>query len=238
VSRVRLWGQIDAFPVCFPLRTDRLKAVVVQFAVPAPAARPLLPGRCFELVEAAGKAHLVVTGLEFEGNTRQIGRRISLAFIVRPACDPAAPPGAFQWRSLVNQRFDREMGYRVFGIASTVVDLSVSFGAGPVTLEVQGEVTGDRGEPALRVRLPETPLGAAGVPMSAPIYTCRDGVAQRIQCEMSALRGVVSDTSAVDVSVGSGPLADALRLLGLPRAPERCLWGERLSATFDATSPV
>jgi hypothetical protein len=233
VSRVRLWGQIDAYPICFPLHTNRLSAVVTRFAVPVSAARPLVPGRFFEFVEVHGNAQLVVTGLEFDWGTWRDGRQVSLGFVVRPAWDPAAPPGTYLWRSLVNRRFDREAGHRVFGIASAVADVTVSCVIGAVNVGVE-----EHGEPALHLRLPRTAPRVAGAPIASQLYTCIDDVPHRTPFEIGAPRRVVSDTSAVEVSVGSGPLADVLRSLGLPRAPDRCVWDDRLAATFEAAIPA
>jgi hypothetical protein len=228
-----MWGQIDAYPICFPLRADRLSAVVTRYTVPASAARPFVPGRFFDLVECDGAAQLVITGLEFEGGDAGPGCQVYVAFRVRPVWDPAAPPGTYPWRSLVGRQFDRETGYRVFGVDSALADVSVSCDPGDVGFEVA-----DGGERALWVRLPEGTLGPAGAPASTPLYTCINGVPHRTPFEMTGMRGVVSDTSAVEVGLGSGPIADALRLLGLPRAPDVCLWDHRRTATFDATVPV
>lgn len=231
-----MWGQIDAYPIYFPFRTDRLKAVVTRFAVPISAARPLVPGHSFDLVEHDGAAQLVISGLEYGGGASAPGCQVYLAFRVRPTCDPAAPTGTYPWRSLVGRQFDRETGYRVFGVDPVVAGISVSCVPGDVGFEVADHR--EPGEPVLRVRLPEAPLGPAGPPASTPIYTCINGVPHRTPFEMTGMRGVVSDTAAVEVDLGSGPIADGLRGLGLPRAPDVCLWDHRLAATFDATVPV
>lgn len=234
-----MWGQIDAYPICFPFRVDRLKAVVTRFAVPISAARPLVPGRSFDLVEHDGAAQLVISGLEYGGGDSAPGCQVYVAFRVRPACDPASPAGTYPWRSLVGRQFDRETGYRVFGVDPVLADISVSCAPGDVGFDVADHGgPGEPGESVLRARLPEAPLGPAGAPASTPLYTCINGVPHRTPFEMTGMRGVVTDTAAVEVDLGRGPIADALRRLGLPRAPDVCLWDHRLAATFDATVPV
>jgi hypothetical protein len=235
-----MWGQIDAYPICFPLRADRLSAVVTRYTVPASAARPFVPGRFFDLVECDGAAQLVITGLEFEGGDAGPGCQVYVAFRVRPVWDPAAPPGTYPWRSLVGRQFDREAGHRVFGVDPVLADVSVSCGAGAPDGAIGFEVAhdGGSGEPALWVRLPPGTQGPAGPPVTTPLYTCINGLPHCTPFEMTAMRGVVADTSAVEVGLGSGAIADALRRLGLPRAPDVCLWDESLTMTCDATVPV
>ena len=40
------------------------------------------------------------------------------------------------------------------------------------------------------------------------------------------------------IEIGDGPVADELRSLGLPCAPDLATWGEGLSATFHLGQPV
>ena len=46
------------------------------------------------------------------------------------------------------------------------------------------------------------------------------------------------DPAEVRIELGSSPVADELRSLGLPRAPDLAVWGEGLRAVFGRPRPV
>lgn len=46
------------------------------------------------------------------------------------------------------------------------------------------------------------------------------------------------DASDVEIMLGVGPIADELRSLGLPTAPDFCAYGENLGAVFQLGSAL
>jgi hypothetical protein len=69
-------------------------------------------------------------------------------------------------------------------------------------------------------------------------YSMVGGVPYATRESVDMPTGVAPDPSAVVVDLGTGPIADALRRLGLPRTPNACLWGEGLSMSFHLARPL
>ena len=55
MSSIIEWGEIQGRPITFPLEVSNFNAVSMTFDVPSDAARALLPGDAFELVEEPGQ---------------------------------------------------------------------------------------------------------------------------------------------------------------------------------------
>jgi hypothetical protein len=132
----------------------------------------------------------------------------------------------------VNQQFTCEAGNRVMGFPKTVETIEVAYSDGSVTFSL---ATAEG--PQLSVTLPRAaPLGAAeGV--TAESYSYLDGVAHATELRMDMGTGMV-DPADVVVELGAGTIADELRSLGLPAAPDLATWGEGLTATFQAGRPL
>ena len=68
-------------------------------------------------------------------------------------------------------------------------------------------------------------------------YSYLEGAPMELPLTIEMGSGVV-DPASVRMELGEGPIADELRTLGLPTAPEMVLWGEGLRGTFLPPRPV
>lgn len=228
-----VWGEIDGRTITFPMEVTDFDAATLVFSVPAAAARALLPGDAFEVVEVAeGTAQLVVALCDYHENPWGDYLEVNLGFLARPAGAPAEVVGSFVYRMPVDQAFTCEAGNRVMGFPKTVEDLSVRHDGGRVTFALGGG-----GEPELAVSLPAAAPTGEPSRVETASYSYLDGVPHETPLAMDLGTGVV-DPAAVEVTLGAGPVADELRALGLPAAPDLATWGAGLTATFHLGRPL
>lgn len=233
MSNAIIWGIIDTQPVLLPLDVSEFNSAMMLFPVPAASARALIPGEAFEVVETEpGLGELIVAANDFRQNPWGDYDEIDIGVVVRPAGAPEDAHGGLVHRTLVNQRFGFEAGHRALAFPRTVNEIDVSYTDETVTFDLTVD-----GDPTLRLELPRAP--AAGPPerMGTPAYSLIDGVAYQTPVEISMPTGIV-DPDDVVVELGTGPLADELRGLGLPCAPTYSSWGEGMSATFHRPQPL
>lgn len=228
-----IWGMIDAEEIVFPLEIEEFSSAMLLFSVPAAAARSLLPTRAFELLEReAGWAVLILTALDFRRNPWGDYDEINLSFLGKPAGADDEEAGGILFRSLVNQRFGYEAGARAMQFPRAEDEIDVAYTDDTVTFDLAVE-----GEHTLRLRVPRA--GPEGEPerMNTIGYSYIDNVARCTHIEIDMPTGIV-DPEAVDLELGTGPLAAELRRLGLPGVPDYCAWGEGLSALFHRPQPI
>ena len=227
------WGEIQGRAITFPMEVAELRAATLLFSVPAVAARALLPGDAFEVVEVApGIAQLVVAACDYVRNPWGDYDELNLGFLARPAGARPEVIGSFVYRMPVNQRFTCEAGTRVMGFPKTVEDLTVDYHEAGVTFRLTME-----GRHVLTLALPRVPPLGPPERVAATSYSYLDGVPYGTDLSMDMGTGLV-DPAAVVLELGDSPVADELRSLGLPCAPDVALWGEHLSATFHLGRPI
>jgi hypothetical protein len=233
VSHAAVWGMIDAEPIVFPLVVDEFNAAMAVFPVPAPAARSLLPGDAFELVEPEpGSAKLVLAACDFRRNPWGDHDEINVGFLVRPRGAPVEANGVLMHRTFVNQRFTDEAGRRALTFPRVQDQIDVSYTADTVTFALAVD-----GHPALSLRIPRLAADAEPKRMTHVAYSCINNVARRVSLDIDIPQGSV-DPAAVDLRLDAGPVAAELRRLGLPRPPDFCTWGEGLSSRLLAPEPI
>jgi Flp pilus assembly protein TadD len=218
-----------------PPDVDEYDAAMLTFAVPATAARSLVPEGDFELVEKEpGFAQLIVFA---EDRCRSSVRRYNeLAFVlaVRPIGHPREPTGFLVTHRFVNAPLNDQHAQRtLIFFATTMAGISVVRSDHEVTVHL--EVDGDL---ALTFRLPRVPATDAPRRVNTTAYSMVGGIPCANTQTMDLPVGVVTDPTSVDVELGTGPVADVLRSLGLPRAPDACAWGEGLTLTSWLPRPL
>lgn len=227
------WGEIQGRTITFPMEVEELRAATLLFTVPAAAATALLPGAAFEVVEShPGAAQLVIAACDYVRNPWGDYGELNLGFLARPVGAPPDVIGSFVYRMPVNQAFTCEAGNRVMGFPKTVEDLTVAYTDDAVTFRLAMD-----GHHVLTLGLPRAAPAGPPERVAATSYSYLDGVPYGTDLSMDMANGWV-DPADVVLEVGDGPVADELRSLGLPCAPDVALWGEGLSATFLLGQPV
>lgn len=225
--------EIQGVPITFPMEVKSFHAATMGFTVPAPAAAALLPGDAFELVEVGpGAAQLIVSICDYRQNPWGDYNEVNLGFLARPRGAPPEVVGSFVYRMPVDQPFTCEAGNVVMGFPKTVEVIDARYGDDDVEFRLWHE-----GRLALGVTVPRVRTDAEPVRVEAVSYSYLDGVAHATPLEIDLAPGAV-DPADVVLEIGEGPIAEELRSLGLPAAPDFCSWGEDLSATFFQGEPL
>ncbi len=228
-----VWGTIDGREITFPMEVPEFNAVTMMFTVPLAAAAALLPGDAFEVLETgAGTTQFVVAACDYVRNPWGDYREINLGFLVEPVGAPDGVDGSFVYRMPVDQEFTCEAGNKVMGFPKTVVQIDTTY----TDASVEFALTMG-GHPTLTIRVPRAEPLSDPTRIDAVSYSYLDGTPYATMLGMDMGTGMV-DPADVVLEVGTGPVADELRSLGLPTAPDFCTWGEGLSATFHLGQPV
>lgn len=228
-----VWGEVQGQTITFPMVVPEINAATLMFTVPSEAAAALLPGGAFEVAETApGEAQLVIALCDYVQNPWGDYDEINLGFLARPVGASDDEVGSFMYRMPVDQEFTCVAGNEVMGLPKTVQQIEFRYADETVQVDLEFD-----GQPALRITFPRAPAeGEAGV-VASESYAYLHGVPYATTLEMEMGTGLI-DPADVLIELGEGPVADELRSLGLPKAPDLCTWGEGLSATFLLGQPV
>jgi hypothetical protein len=227
-----VWGEIDGRTITFPMEVTDFDAATLMFSVPADAAQALLPGDAFEVLAVDGQAQFVLALCDYRENPWGDYLEMNLGFLARPAGTGDEVMGSFVYRMPVDQAFTCLAGNEVMGFPKTVEDLSVVRAEGRVEFvwRIDGELV-------VSVSFADVTGTGEVARVETGSYSYLHGVAHETPLAMDMGTGLL-DPADVEITLGSGPIADELRTLGLPKPPDFGTWGTGLSATFQLGHPL
>ncbi len=227
------WGTIQGRPITFPMEVERYHSATLGFSVPLDAAAALLPGDAFVVTEIEpGTAQLIISLCDYRKNPWGDYNEVNIGFLARPADAGPEVIGSFIYRMPVDQEFTCEAGNKVMGFPKVVTRIDAEYTDDQVTFRLW-----DDGVEALTISLPRVAADGGATRTEAVSYSYLDGVPCATPLAIDMSSGFV-DPGDVELTLGAGPIADELRLLGLPKAPNFCSWGEDLTATFQLGEKV
>lgn len=210
------------------------------FLVEAAAARRWLPGPELEPVELLpGRTLLSIACVDYRDNDLGDYDEISIALFVRERGAPRGVPvlgTAFDFlrgrlatyihRLPVNQSFTCEAGRGIWGFPKVVDDIEISDGPrATCTWRAEGRHVFTFSLPrGGRARMPEQELAT---------YTFLDGALHRTRFVTGA-EGVGFHLGGAEIVLGDHPIADELRVLGLPKRALLSVWMEKMHGRFEA----
>lgn len=226
------WGEIDGVSIDFPMVVDDMRQLTLTFTVPIEPARALLPGDAFEVVEIApGEAMFLVALVDYVTNPWGDYNEVNLGLLAHPAGQPERA-GAFVYRMPVDQEFTMKAGNTVLGLPKTVEDLTYDYQGDTVTVRLASG-----GEHAVTVRFPRVLSEDAPTATETVTFSYLDGAPTELPLTIE-MGAAMLDPSSIEITLGAGEIADELRSLGLPCAPDMAVYGEELSGTFEVPRPV
>lgn len=226
------WGTLDGVSIDFPMVVERMHSLTLTYTVPAGPAQALLPGDAFEVARGEGDtATLVVALVDYRQNPWGDYDEVNLGLLSHPVGRPDHV-GAFVYRMPVDQEFTKRAGNEVLGLPKTVEDLAFEYAQDRVTMRL---ATG--GTHAMTVSWPRAAATGAPELTDATTFSYLEGVPTELPLAIELGTGLV-DPAEVEVELGPAPLADELRSLGLPRAPDLAVWGEDLRGVFGRPRPL
>lgn len=227
------WGSIQGQEITFPMEVDSFNSATLGFSVPAAAAAALLPGDAFEIVEIApSTAQLIVSLVDYRQNPWGDYNEVNLGFLARPVGAADDVIGSFVYRMPVDQEFTCLAGNQVMGFPKTVLDIATTYTDTHATFELR-----DGADLALAVTVPRAAAVGAPTRIETVSYSYLDGVAQATPLSMDLASGYL-EADQVELTLGTGPIAEELRTLGLPTAADFATWGEDLGAVFQLGSAI
>lgn len=233
--------------VTMPVEVRDATSGAVTYLVSAAAARALLPGPELDVVEVLpGQALFSIAMIDYRDNDLGDYNEVSLAFFVRRKGESPALGVPFLgsvvdffknalatwiWKLPVNQSFTCEAGSGIWGFPKTVeqIDFEDAGGRRTCRLVMDGQHVLTLSVPRRGSRtLPEAPMTT---------YSYIGGALHRTTFTASST-GVGFGLGGADLILGTHPIADTLRQLGLPRAALMNVWMEHQRARFDGPERV
>ncbi|MGI9592125.1 MAG: acetoacetate decarboxylase family protein [Myxococcota bacterium] len=231
--------RIQGREVGFPVVVREASSGAATYLVSSKAARALLPGAEFELVELLpGRAVCVIAIIDYKDNDLGDYNEVSVALFVRPRGERAKIPYLGNWLELtrgelgvhilhlpVNQSFTCEAGCTIWGYPKTVEEVEFDYTADRASCKLVIE-----GKHALTLSVPRG--GSKALPESEmKTWSYVDGAPHVVRAQQGA-EGFGMRFGGAELTLGTGTIADQLRSLGLPKRPLMCTWMEKFHARF------
>ena len=233
--------------VTLPVEVRDASSGAVTYLVSAAAARKLLPSPELDVVEVLpNQALFSIAMIDYRDNDLGDYNEVSLAFFVRRKGESPALGIPFVgsvvdffrnalatwiWKLPVNQSFTCEAGSGIWGFPKTVEQIDFEDAGTRRTCRLVMD-----GRHVLTLSVPR---GGARTLAEAPFttYSMIDGALHRTRFDAAAT-GVGVALGGADLILGTHPIADTLRELGLPRRALLSVWMEHQRARFGGPERV
>jgi hypothetical protein len=212
--------EIQGKQIGFPVVVRQATSGAATFLVSAAAARPLLPGPEIEIAEVLpGRALCSIAAIDYRDNDLGDYNEVSIAFF-------GSRLGTTIRHLPVDQSFTCEAGCTIWGFPKTVQRIDFDTGAQRATCTLFQD-----GRHALTLSLPR---GGSRTLSDTRMttYTRIQGIPHRTAFTSGA-EGFGVRLGGAEIVLGSGPIAEELRSLGLPRRALMTTWMERMRGRFD-----
>lgn len=234
--------QIEGRDLGYPTQFRAGTSVGGLFAVKSRVANELIADSGFRVAEiSAGRAILALTGIQYTDTDCGAYEECAQAFFVRKVGQAHIPwwstwsdilrgrVASFTWKLQVNTRLSRDCGIRMWGFPKTLdeIDIERSNGRAEFRLCMQGREVLRYSVPAKGRRTP--------APVASPVYSIFEG-APHVGTLTQRYRDTGYHPGGGRVELGSHPLSEQLRALGLPRRPLLATWNGQLA--FSMSAPV
>lgn len=208
-------------------------AGTAMFMVPASAAAPLIPD-AFELIESEpGQTQISLLAVDYRDNDLGDYNEVGIVFFVKPRGSSADKAGTYIYQLPVNQSFTSEAGCTIWGFPKSVQEIDIDYTEKSATCRLVMD-----GEHVLTLSLPRGGTGESADSESTG-YTILNGKPHT----NSFTRGGAGEETTlggegVTLELGTHPIADTLRQLGLPKEALLSNWCEHMRGSFGPSVPL
>ena len=232
--------EIQGQNVTFPVEVRDASGAIAGFLVSSRAADRLV-GDAFEIVDfLPGRTLFMLGCIDYKDNDLGDYNEVAMNFFVRKKGAPRGFPylGAwkglgngslpsYSWKMPVDQSFTRDAGAIIWGFPKTVERIDFDYskeGRIHGLLEMDGE----------KVFEIEMPIGGDKDRPEGPGigYSYIEGTPHVTHFTQQTLQMGAGGGSGVELSLGSHPIADDLRSLGLPKKPLMTTWAGKMVMRF------
>ncbi len=237
--------------VSLPVEVREARQWGVQYLVPMAAAQRLVSPTGLEVTgPIPGRALVALAVCRYDDTDLDPYHEVAVSFVVRPHDAPPRPSagqrakefatgaiGAYIHRLPVDQEFTCVAGRNIWGFPKWVTEIDIDEAAPGDNRPGTGTTVRlvDAGVHILSLTVAEG--GRLALPAQAPpSYSFGDGILRRTTWTTSA-EGATGRCGGATLVLGTHPMADELRSLGLPK---RALFSSsaRMRASFDAAEVV
>jgi hypothetical protein len=230
--------EIQGKTVGFPVEVRDATSGAAMYLVPSSAAARLIPDE-FEIAEVLpGRGICNLAMVDYKDNDLGDYNEMAIGFMVTPkASRPSIPYlgtiidlisgrlASHITHMPVDQSFTRDAGFMIWGYPKTVQQIDIEL----LENQAQARLVYD-GEHALTLRIPRG--GTRSVAESSiTTLSMIEGVPHRTLASQR-IEGMGFRLGGAELELGTGPLADELRSLGLPKRALMCVWMEHMEAQF------
>ena len=224
--------EIQGQAVKLPVEVRDASSGNAMYGVDAGAAQALIPGSAFKVVESApGQTQLLLGIIDYRDNDLGDYNEVAIIFFVYPANASPEAAGTFIYKLPVNQSFTCEAGSTIWGFPKTLdkIDYHYDDETAQCRLEMAGQHVFTLSLPRGRPQQDVAPAGDT----AGPTYTYIAGVAHRTTFTTGGDTLVSPGADGVELELGSHPIADQLRALGLPKPALMSTWTEHMRGSFE-----
>jgi len=222
--------EIQGRRVRLPVEVRRAWSASALYAVPAAAVEPLLPGDAFAPLDVGGgQTQCVITLVDYQDNDLDRYREIGIVFFVHPRGAGPSEAGTYIWKLPVDQSFTCEAGRAIWGFPKSVERIDYE----ETAERVRGTLWMD-GRRVLELALPRGGTPTADGTTSGFTYTTIHGAPHRTPMTTGGPAVLNPAGEPPALALGDHPIADALRGLGLPKAPALVTWVPHMRGHFGA----
>ncbi|MBW2497457.1 MAG: acetoacetate decarboxylase family protein [Deltaproteobacteria bacterium] len=232
--------EIQGQQVSFPVEVRDASGAIAVFLVSSRAANRLV-GDAFEVVEfLPGRTLFMLGCIDYKDNDLGDYNEVAMNFPVRKKGAPRGLPwigawlamakgdlASYSWRMPVDQSFTRDAGATIWGFPKTIERIDFDYsreGRFHGYLEMDGEKV-------FEIQMPRG--GNKERPESPMIgYSYIEGVPHLTRSTQTASQMGASGGKNVEITLGSHPVADDLRSLGLPKKPLMITWIGKMVMRF------
>ena len=225
VDSFEIQGQMVALPV----HVRNADSWAAQFVVSAKKAQAIVDPTGLAVASFAGRTIVSLAFVRYLDTDLDAYNELAVAFLVKQH-DDARGPAVYIHQLPVTQTFTLEAGQRIWGYPKFLADIEITEHRHHVSCTLAAEgvyvLTLDvhEGGP---MRLPTRDL---------PTYSLRDDVLRRTPWEQDAV--TKARLGGASLELGSHPIADDLRSLGLPKRALMTSTMRGMRATFGAAEVV
>jgi hypothetical protein len=228
--------EIQGQQVRLPVEVRDASSGNAMYMVDAAVAQTLIPGNAFKVVEPApGQTQALLGIIDYRDNDLGDYNEVAIIFFVHPADATAAEAGTFIYKLPVNQSFTCEAGCTIWGFPKTVDQIDYSYSDDSATCRLEMD-----GQHVFTLSLPRSTqqAAAAAADTAGPTYTYINGVPHRTTFTTGGNTVVSPGDTGIQLELGSHPIADQLRELGLPKPALMSTWNEHMRGTFEVAEKL
>ena len=224
--------EIAGRTVTMPVEVRDAAAGTAIFEIDAGAARAIIPGDAFDVVEVSpGRAHLVLAVIDYKDNDLGDYLEVGITFFVQPRGDAAATPGTYIQRLPVDQAFTCAAGKQIWGFPKTIEQIGFVYSDDHITCVLTMD-----DELVLQLRIPRGGSDASPA-LAMTTYTYLDGAAHATAFTQEGSGSqMVLGADGISLELGTHPVAKEIE--SLRPTPVMSTWTEHMVGRFEAPQPL